>query len=96
MKAIILALLISTPALLTGCIQSAPVQPVVKQVPTPAESIVKSCSEHGRFVLEYYDDEYNGRAWVTFICKPMFISKQPPKPPEVKQEDYRGPEGLSI
>lgn len=94
MKAIIPALALS--AILTGCIQTAPVKPVVKQVPTPAEEILKSCAKHGRFVLEFYDEEYGGRAWVTYICKPMFISKQPPKPPEVKQQDYQGPRGLSI
>lgn len=90
---------IALPAILAGCIQTAPVKPVmpvVKQVPKPAEEIVKSCAKHGRFVLEYYDEEYNGRAWVTFICQPKFISKQPPKPPEVDQRDYKGPEGISI
>ena len=54
MKHLIPALALS--AILTGCIQTAPVKPVVKQVPTPAEEILKSCAKHGRFVLEFYDE----------------------------------------
>jgi hypothetical protein len=100
MKPIIPALLLS--AVLTGCIQSAPVK--LGAVPAPvdppqsmaSDNIVKSCLEYKRFVIKFRDDATGAVEYVTFLCRPIFSSKQPPKPPEIKQKDYKGPNALEI
>jgi hypothetical protein len=85
-------------AILTGCIQSAPVKPEIEPESQSgtAEDVTKSCLEHGRYVIRYWDEETEAWVYVTFACRPMFKSSQPPKPPEVQQDDYQGPESLSI
>jgi hypothetical protein len=94
MKAIILALLISTPAL-TGCI-TQPTKPDDQPTQATASDVTRSCLEHGRYVMRYFDEDKQEWRYLTFACKPMFVSKQPPKPPEVDEQDYKGPRGLSI
>ena len=76
-------------ALLTGCIQSVPVKPAEPEE-TGAERIVKSCVQFKRFVVK------GGDKYATFRCELMFISSEPPKPPEVKTEEYKGPEGIEV
>jgi major membrane immunogen (membrane-anchored lipoprotein) len=84
--------------LLTGCIQSTPVKPVVEPEDrqTTAMDVTKSCLNYGRYVVRYFDDDLNQWIYVTFACSPMFKSKHPPKPPEVEQKDYLGPEAIRV
>lgn len=92
MKPIIPAIALS--AILTGCIQSAPVKPEVV-APVKADRIVSSCLTHKRFVIKYYDTK-GDLEYVTFMCQPIFSSKQPPKPPNIEQDNYKGPNALEL
>lgn len=86
---------IALSALLTGCIQSAPVKPEAEDKSATAADVAKSCLAHGRYVMRYRDEDGSWN-YVTFACRAMFQSKQPPKPPEVEQRDYQGPGAIGV
>lgn len=96
MKHLIPALALS--AILTGCIQTAPVKPEVV-TPKPAQDtatdVANSCMRHGRYVMRYRDENGNW-VYVTFECRPISNSSQKPAIPGSDQGAYLRPEAIGV
>lgn len=87
----------------TGCIQSTQVKPVIEpelvatsQAEPTASDVARSCARFERFVMHHWEEETQSWIYTTFSCAPIFQSKQPPKPPNIKQRNYRGPKAIGI